>query len=313
MSVFVVRDTILYPIPSGHIYYDGFKKLGWKCFYLPIQQFNDIKDVHFLSNVDIFFDYQNVFLNPNHAEELKRFKEKNPNCKIFVSCYLPYDHNLTSELDKRFKDYEGVVDYFFNSTIQHNRAKNAFDQLGLKYLTIPFPSIVDPLPIHNNNEFDVTFIGTIEPHSNRYKDTWYPAIKKNQFKKFFSGFDGYPSVNFQDMLQISYKSKINLNPHYDFQIKETDNVHSRVDFNTRVFNLATLGCFQLTNHPYLKKLFGECCPVFEKDTFLDMFEYYLFNDDARIKITRKMQEISKNNYTSTIFAKKISENNYNFI
>ena len=47
----------------------------------------------------------------------------------------------------------------------------------------------------------------------------------------------------------------------------------------------------------MKKYFGEDIPVFDKNNFMELFEYYLKNEDERIKITNKIQEITLKEHT----------------
>lgn len=316
MKTFVTRDTTLYPIPSGYIFFDGFQKLGWKTFYVPppSEGGRRLIDYDYGASVNILFDYQNLLSNPNHVEDLKLFKEQNPDCKIFVSAFLPYDHNRTTEVDKRFEQYRGVVDYFFNSTLQHNRAKKDFAELGFEYLCIPYPAIILPENTSKLNYlYDTCFVGTIDS-GERLFNIWYPEIIKPHLKTYLAGFNGHPKIGFEEMIGVSLQTKINLNPHYLDQVGEdANNIHSRIDFNTRVFNLAVLGCFQLTNHPWFKTIFGEEYPIFDQYNFKDMLAYYLQNEEERIKIANSTKQAAVEKYTSEIFAQKISENNFNFI
>lgn len=313
---FVTRDTVLFPIPSGLIIYDGFKKLGWDAHYIPLlsEGGHMLADYDFGGPVDVLFDYTNVLGNPNHINELKAFKHQNPDCVVYVTAYLPYDHNNTTELDNRFSGYHGLVDHFFNSTIQHKKAFNSFLDLGFSYLSIPYPSVVDQPPTGTMPTiYDTSFIGTIDS-GERLVRTWYPEITKPELRTYLAGFNGRPGVGFEDMLSISMQTKVNLNPHYLYQISENESdIHSRVDFNTRVFNLAALGCFQLTNHSAFKLVFGNDCPVFDETNFKDMLHFYLESEEERSKVTSTMQQITLEKHTSKVYAQKISENNYNFI
>lgn len=316
MKRFVTRDTILFPIPSGLMVYDGFEKLGWETHYVPLlsEGGHMLADYDYGGPVDILFDYTNILSNPNHANELKAFKEQNPNCIVYVAAYLPYDHNHTTELDNRFHSYHGLVDHFFNSTIQHKKAFNNFSELGFSYLSIPYPSIIDQPPTATMPAiYDTSFIGTVDS-GERLLRTWYPEITKPELRTYLAGFNGRPGIVFEDMLSISMQTKVNLNPHYLDQIGEDeDNIHSRIDFNTRVFHLAALGCFQLTNHPTFKLVFGNNCPIFDKQNFKDMLHFFLNNDEERLKVAHNMQQVALEKHTSKIYAQKISQNNFNFL
>lgn len=313
MKTFITRDTTQYPIPSGYVLYDGFKRLGWEAYYrAPISE-GGKKLFDYTEPADILFDYVNVLSDSDHIEELKLFKERNPDCKIFVSALLPYNYPDTTEPDRRFEQYKGLVDYFFNSTLQHNKAKADFEQLGLSYLSIPYSCIVNPQPENLSYEYDTSFIGTVFS-GERLTDVWYPEIVKPPLKTFLAGLPGTGGVEFIKMLDISFKTKVVLNPHYLYQVEEKENDPlSRIDFNTRVFNLAGLGCFQLTNHTSFKKVFGDSYPVFDRDNFKDMLDFYLNNQEERLKVAKSAQQITLQKYTSEIFARKISENNFDLI
>jgi hypothetical protein len=317
MKTFITRDTLIFPIPTGCIFYDGFKKLGWKSFYIPpfSEGGKKLVEYDYEGPVDILIDCLNLTTpgNEDHINDLRLFKEQNPNCKIFVAGFLPYDFTKTSQIDKRFEGYVGIVDYFFNSTVQHSRAKEEFASIGIEYISIPYSSIVDPIELDSPYTYDTCFIGTTDS-GERLTDIWYPEIIKPPLKTYLGGFLGKPRTGFEEMLAISKQSKVNLNPHYEYQIHEDpNNIHSYVELNTRVFNLATMGSFQLTNHTLFKKLFGEEYPVFDRYNFKDMLHYYLNNDDEREKVIRNVQKIALEKYTSKAFAEKISKNEFNFI
>ena len=295
-----IRDTVHHPQPSGMLFYRGFKKRGDNVMYLPLEQkinLNQI-DYNYDSNkTTILIDYTNILNNPNHIKELEYFKLKNNNSKIFLSAYLPFKTDGPEKIDERFYAYKGLVDGVFNTVISFPYAEELFTKIGLKYMAIPFA--MDPY--YDEKYFvkyqihDVGFIGsTIE--GNRFLDIWYEPLKdRKDIFKYFSGFNEYPGVKFEDTNMLFQQTKINLNPHYAHQFgipNDTYKFGPVFDFNARTFSLAGLGCFQLNNHPYMKKYFGEDIPVFDKDNFMDLFNYYLKNEDERIKISKKMQKIT---------------------
>ena len=295
-----IRDTVHHPQPSGMLFYRGFKKRGDNVMYLPLEQkinLNQI-DYNYDSNkTTILIDYTNILNNPNHIKELEYFKLKNNNSKIFLSAYLPFKTDGPEKIDERFYAYKGLVDGVFNTVISFPYAEELFTKIGLKYMAIPFA--MDPY--YDEKYFvkyqihDVGFIGsTIE--GNRFLDIWYEPLKdRKDIFKYFSGFNEYPGVKFEDTNMLFQQTKINLNPHYAHQFgipNDTYKFGPVFDFNARTFSLAGLGCFQLNNHPYMKKYFGEYIPVFDKDNFMDLFNYYLKNEDERIKISKKMQKIT---------------------
>ena len=300
-----IRDTVHHPQPSGMLFYRGFKKRGDNVMYLPLEQkinLNQI-DYNYDSNkTTILIDYTNILNNPNHIKELEYFKLKNNNSKIFLSAYLPFKTDGPEKIDERFYAYKGLVDGVFNTVISFPYAEELFTKIGLKYMAIPFA--MDPY--YDEKYFvkyqihDVGFIGsTIE--GNRFLDIWYEPLKdRKDIFKYFSGFNEYPGVKFEDTNMLFQQTKINLNPHYAHQFgipNDTYKFGPVFDFNARTFSLAGLGCFQLNNHPYMKKYFGEDIPVFDKDNFMDLFNYYLKNEDERIKVTNKIQEITLKEHT----------------
>ena len=295
-----IRDTVHHPQPSGMLFYRGFKKRGDNVMYLPLEQkinLNQI-DYNYDSNkTTILIDYTNILNNPNHIKELEYFKLKNNNSKIFLSAYLPFKTDGPEKIDERFYAYKGLVDGVFNTVISFPYAEELFTKIGLKYMAIPFA--MDPY--YDEKYFvkyqihDVGFIGsTIE--GNRFLDIWYEPLKdRKDIFKYFSGFNEYPGVKFEDTNMLFQQTKINLNPHYAHQFgipNDTYKFGPVFDFNARTFSLAGLGCFQLNNHPYMKKYFGDDIPVFDKNNFMELFEYYLKNEDERIKISKKMQKIT---------------------
>tara|TARA_R100001163_G_C5065756_1_gene203793 strand:- start:629 stop:1579 length:951 start_codon:yes stop_codon:yes gene_type:complete len=300
-----IRDTVHHPQPSGMLFYRGFKKRGDNVMYLPLEQkinLNQI-DYNYDSNkTTILIDYTNILNNPNHIKELEYFKLKNNNSKIFLSAYLPFKTDGPEKIDERFYAYKGLVDGVFNTVISFPYAEELFTKIGLKYMAIPFA--MDPY--YDEKYFvkyqvhDVGFIGsTIE--GNRFLDIWYEPLKdRKDIFKYFSGFNEYPGVKFEDTNMLFQQTKINLNPHYAHQFgipNDTYKFGPVFDFNARTFSLAGLGCFQLNNHPYMKKYFGDDIPVFDKNNFMELFEYYLKNEDERIKVTNKIQEITLKEHT----------------
>ena len=300
-----IRDTVHHPQPSGMLFYRGFKKRGDNVMYLPLEQkinLNQI-DYNYDSNkTTILIDYTNILNNPNHIKELEYFKLKNNNSKIFLSAYLPFKTDGPEKIDERFYAYKGLVDGVFNTVISFSYAEELFTKIGLKYMAIPFA--MDPY--YDEKYFvkyqihDVGFIGsTIE--GNRFLDIWYEPLKdRKDIFKYFSGFNEYPGVKFEDTNMLFQQTKINLNPHYAHQFgipNDTYKFGPVFDFNARTFSLAGLGCFQLNNHPYMKKYFGDDIPVFDKNNFMELFEYYLKNEDERIKVTNKIQEITLKEHT----------------
>ena len=300
-----IRDTVHHPQPSGMLFYRGFKKRGDNVMYLPLEQkinLNQI-DYNYDSNkTTILIDYTNILNNPNHIEELEYFKLKNNNSKIFLSAYLPFKTDGPEKIDERFYAYKGLIDGVFNTVISFPYAEELFTKIGLKYMAIPFA--MDPY--YDEKYFvkyqvhDVGFIGsTIE--GNRFLDIWYEPLKdRKDIFKHFSGFNEHPGVKFEDTNMLFQQTKINLNPHYAHQFgipNDTYKFGPVFDFNARTFSLAGLGCFQLNNHPYMKKYFGDDIPVFDKDNFMELFEYYLKNEDERIKVTNKIQEITLKEHT----------------
>jgi hypothetical protein len=300
-----IRDTVHHPQPSGMLFYRGFKKRGDNVMYLPLEQkinLNQI-DYNYDSNkTTILIDYTNILNNPNHIKELEYFKLKNNNSKIFLSAYLPFKTDGPEKIDERFYAYKGLVDGVFNTVISFPYAEELFTKIGLKYMAIPFA--MDPY--YDEKYFvkyqihDVGFIGsTIE--GNRFLDIWYEPLKdRKDIFKYFSGFNEYPGVKFEDTNMLFQQTKINLNPHYAHQFgipNDTYKFGPVFDFNARTFSLAGLGCFQLNNHPYMKKYFGDDIPVFDKNNFMELFEYYLKNEDERIKVTNKIQEITLKKHT----------------
>ena len=209
-----IRDTVHHPQPSGMLFYRGFKKRGDNVMYLPLEQkinLNQI-DYNYDSNkTTILIDYTNILNNPNHIKELEYFKLKNNNSKIFLSAYLPFKTDGPEKIDERFYAYKGLVDGVFNTVISFPYAEELFTKIGLKYMAIPFA--MDPY--YDEKYFvkyqihDVGFIGsTIE--GNRFLDIWYEPLKdRKDIFKYFSGFNEYPGVKFEDT-NMFYSNKLKL-------------------------------------------------------------------------------------------------------
>jgi hypothetical protein len=307
-----IRDVISHPQPSGMIYCRGLNKMGYNPYYLPYENNISLDQIDYnydSSKTTILIDYTNILHNPNHIKELKYFKLQNPNSKIFLSAYLPYNNEKGKGIIEEWKAYQGLVDKVFNTVFSFPYAEELFNNVGLDYLNLPF-SFDDAYSIPNEStsyDYDISFIGsTIE--GDRYLNIWYnPLSSNNNYKTFFSGFNNYPTTPFEQTYKIYNTSKINLNPHYSHQFGEDKGYGSIFDFNARTFALAGMGCFQLSNHPYYKEIFGNDIPIFNKNNFIDLINYYLKNDDERNKISSKMQQIIFDKHTTECRIKTLLE------
>ena len=195
--------------------------------------------------------------------------------------YLPYENNIS--LDQ--------IDYNYDSS----KTTILFDDA----YSIPDNS--------SHYDFDISFVGsTVE--GNRHLNIWYDPLSNNDnYKTFFSGFYNYPTTPFEQTYKIYNTSKINLNPHYSHQFGEDKGYGPIFDFNARTFALAGMGCFQLSNHPYYKTIFGDDIPIFDENNFIELINYYLKNDDERNKISSKMQQIVLDKHTTECRIKTLLE------
>ena len=286
-------DTIVHPTPILKGWYLGLADLGLTPKYLPIPQYS-------LSQIQDEFDViVYPVIEPKHLPEFEDYKKRFPKTKI-IGCR---DEWVPSNL--KFKD---LVDFFVIPLDSTPSVVKEYKKNGFKAYNMPLAGNKHLFFKSDIAEYyDACFIGTLG-HGYRKEDKYlYPILDKynNSFlggmvyRKFQHGFIPYELAN-----GYRNSSKINLNFHYDYQIKGKGSPSDignkkldRNDINQSVFNIALTGRFQLCDHPSVIDAFKNNIVVANEDDWMETFEYYLHKPKERFELAHKAMLIAQKEHT----------------
>ncbi len=281
----VVTETFLHHIPNGAGWIEGIEALGHTCYGLQSHLYN-INDIDEQVDVVVFMGMHTVKL-----EDVIKFKDKYPNTKLVAVCYGFEEYYLT------LKPY---IDLWVEHNFKHDLVDNLFKQEGMKLVHIPLGSSINKFkPLDISKDYDVSFIGQFgnAGHGYREQDYYLDPVLNLNLKGLYSGFYNYPQIG-SDQLNASYNStKVNLNFHYPNQKIQTDLQSDSIDFNSRVFDIALSGNFQLCDHPYIGGLFEDGVAYTSKEDWIDTLQYYLNNETARLEMANKAYKICLEKHT----------------
>ena len=192
-------------------------------------------------------------------------------------------------------------DIFFS--IQKDAFAQALSEIGSNnhyYLPIAFDNNMDMPPVQSGPRMPLSFMGS--PHPNRVRA--FKLLSSFNPKIFGGGWHRHPingvvggerAVSISEARSIYLNTDINLNLHssYDPDVFRGDFV------NPRTFELAGLGCFQLTDR-------RECMPelyseneIVQFDDLLELaklIKYYSGNESERHEIARNAQRRTLRNH-----------------
>ena len=286
-------DTIVHPTPILKGWYTGLLDLGFEPKYLPIPQYK-------LTQIEDEFDivvYPGI--KENLMSEFEEFKYRFPKTKI-IGC--------TDEWNPFHKKLKDIVDFFIIALDSTPSVIKDYNNNGFKAYNIPLAGNKHLFFKSDIAEYyDACFIGTLG-HGYRKEDKYlYPILDKynNSFlggmvyRKFQHGFIPYELAN-----GYRNSSKINLNFHYDYQIKGKglpndigNKKLDRNDINQSVFNIALTGRFQLCDHPSVIDAFKNNIVVANEDNWMETFEYYLHKPEERFELAHKAMLIAQKEHT----------------
>lgn len=172
--------------------------------------------------------------------------------------------------------------------------------LGVTNLAIPtdiYKALENTKIDYHNRDIDVSFIGNITGQkryivdnlelSNNINFYFYGTLdEKHEWNKYYHG-----SIEHDKVKDVYLNSKI---------VIEDIAPLNRGTVNLRIFEAAACGALVIANDDIaLYELFNknEIVVYRDKDELNDKIEYYLKNDDERIKKARKLQDIVFNKYT----------------
>jgi hypothetical protein len=282
----LVVETFLHHLPIGAGWMEGLKELGHEAYALPSHMYN-INDIDEPMDIVMFIGTHTF----THTDLIK-YKNKWPETKVVVVC---------SGFDKEYLNIREYVDLWVEHTYKHDIIDDIFNSEGMKIAHIPLAT--SEKTFYNTNiedkPYDVSFIGQFgnNGHGHRDEDIYLYPIMKLPIKGFWSGFNGYPQVHASNLINIYNNTKVNINFHYPYQKKQSDQTSDSIDFNSRVFDIAITKNFQLCDHPHILEFFDEGIGYADKHEWTDMFNYYLHNEEARIEKANKAYDICKENHT----------------
>jgi len=281
----VVTETFQHFLPTGNGWIEGLQQLGHETFGLQSHIYS-INAINEEMDIVVFMGMHTVKL-----DDIIKFKDKYPNTKLVAVCYGFEEYYLT------LKPY---IDLWVEHNYKHDLVDNMFKQEGMKLVHIPLGSSLTKFgPVDTIKDYDVSFIGQFGDRGHGYREQDYyldPVLNLN-LKGIYSGFYNYTHI-ISDQLNSAYNlSKVNLNFHYPSQKVQTNLQSDSIDFNSRVFDIALSGNFQLCDHPYVGELFEDGVKHTSKEDWIDSLQYYLNNETARLEMAEKAYKICLEKHT----------------
>jgi spore maturation protein CgeB len=198
-----------------------------------------------------------------------------------------------------FKD---IVDFFVGAIDFHPSVKKQFNENGFEWYNIPLAAnhkFFNKLSLPKI--YDACFIGNLS-HGYRYEDKYlYPILDNPQYKCLLGGmtYKNYTTgfIPYEKHNPIRNQTKINLNFHVPYQIPGKGEFPDRSDCNQSVFNIALSGNFQLCDHPLALEYFKGNVVVGDENNWLELFEYYLNNEQEREELAYNARQICLEEHT----------------
>lgn len=272
----IITETFLHHLPIGAGWIEGMEALGHTCYGLQ-SHLHNINDVDEAVDVVVFMGMHTL-----NFEDVVKFKDRWPDTKLVAVCF-----GFSEEYIK-LKPY---IDLWVEHTYKHDLADELFLKAGMKLVHVPLatsPSLFNISTTNQTKIYDVSFVGSFGDrggHGYRDQDTYLDPILQSNLKGAFGGFYNYPSVPVYKLKEIYSSTKINLNFHYPYQKTQSTDPATCIDFNSRVFDIAASSGFQLCDHPYVGDLFDGGVVYTSKEDWLDAFNYYLHNEQARLEMS----------------------------
>ena len=269
-------------MPNGRGWLEGITQLGHEGFGLQSHVYG-IDRVDEAMDVIVFMGMHTV-----NYEHIVEYKNRFPNTKMVAVCY---------GFDESYLKLKPYIDLWVQHNYKHDIVDDLFNQNGLKLVCIPLGSSTEMFKkIAIPKTYDVSFVGNFG-HGYRGQDVYLDPIIKLGVKGFYSGFYDYPNIPSEQLNSVYNATKINLNFHYESQKTQSSSQTDSIDFNSRIFDIALSGNFQLCDHPYTSDMFEDGVVYATKDTWLDTFNYYLNKEDARVEMAQKAYDICLKKHT----------------
>ena len=280
----VVTETFLHHIPNGAGWIEGIEALGHTCYGLQSHLYN-INDIDEQVDVVVFMGMHTLTF-----EDVVKFKDRWPDTKLVAVCF---------GFDEEYLKLKPYIDVWVEHTYKHDLADKLFLEAGMELKHLPLATSANLFANKNIQDkvYDVSFVGTFGErggHGYRDQDIYLDPILKLNPKGIFGGFYNHPNIPAHQLKDVYNLSKINLNFHYPYQKIQTEDPSTCIDFNSRVFDIAIGKNFQLCDHPYVEELFDEGLKYTSKESWMDNYNHYLNNEEARLEMAEKAyQEVLK--------------------
>jgi spore maturation protein CgeB len=339
---------------SGYKYDYGKKELGYSFEYVnflkTFQNFKNSKVFNFPTDlinlygekkfnekakkiIDSFqFDFAFfVLFQDEFSDEFLKYLKQKP--KVNSIAWMSDDHwRFDNYSKKKLKLFNYIVTTDENSVLKYK--SNGFDNIILSQWGFNNYSYSNTDLNDKKKIFDVSFVG--QPHSNRRNII--KKLTKDGFNVYCRG-NGWENgrVEFDEMIDIFQKSKINLNfssssTNKNFKnfikifLKKSGNTYRFYNLFTiftniknyfkkntrqikgRVFEITGLGCFLISeNVEYLNKYFSIDKEIVTFDNYNDLkkkINFYLTKEDIRSKVAENAKKRTLAEHT---FEKRFSE------
>ena len=280
----VVTETFLHHIPNGAGWIEGIEALGHTCYGLQSHLYS-INDIDEQVDVVVFMGMHTLTF-----EDVVKFKDRWPDTKLVAVCF---------GFDEEYLKLKPYIDIWVEHTYKHDLADKLFLEAGMELKHLPLATSTNLFTNKKIQDkvYDVSFVGTFGErggHGYRDQDIYLDPILKLNPKGLFGGFYNHPNIPAHQLKDVYSLSKINLNFHYPYQKVQTEDPSTCIDFNSRVFDIAIGKNFQLCDHPHIEYLFDEGLKYTSKESWMDSYNYYLNNKEARLEMAEKAyQEVLK--------------------
>jgi hypothetical protein len=288
MQKITLCDTMNHATPILREWAEGFIGLGYETYYLPKEYCPTYLDS--IEEMDLL-----VYAGPNLSilQQMETLKRRYPNMKII---------GASSEWNDEFILFKDIIDFFIGAIDLHSTIKQQFKNNGYDWYNVPLAARQDFFYKQDiKKTHDACFIGNLS-HGYRYEDKYlYPILDNSKYKcilggmtykNYVTGFIPYETHN-----AIRNQTKINLNFHVPYQIPGKGEFPSRSDCNQSVFNIALSGNFQLCDHPLALDYFKGNVVIGNEENWLELFEYYLNNDQEREELAYNARQICLKEHT----------------
>lgn len=278
----LVTETFLHPMPNGKGWLEGINQLGHEGYALQSHLYT-INQIDEAMDVIVFMGMHTVNL-----EHIADYKTRFPATKMVAVCY---------GFDESYLNLTPYIDLWVEHNYKHDIVDTMFQQNNMKLVHLPLASSTEMFSkLNTPKTYDVSFVGNFG-HGYREQDIYLDPIIKLGVSGFYSGFYDYPTVLPQQLNSIYNNSKVNLNFHYQHQKTQSDKQSDSIDFNSRIFDIALSGNFQLCDHPYTSLVFEDGVKYTSKEDWMDAFNHYLHNENDRLDMAQKAQTICLQKHT----------------